>query len=63
MIFTIENTYRDLETAGVDTAIIPFCAVEQHGFHLPLGTDFLIAQHYGEMLAEVACPQFLYQLE
>jgi creatinine amidohydrolase len=48
----IELSWPDLQ--GADTgrwiAVLPLAAVEQHGPHLPLGTDALIAEAY---LAEV----------
>jgi creatinine amidohydrolase len=52
MIYTVENTWKELRDAGVQTAIVPFGAVEQHGHHLPLGTDWLIADGMGRALAE-----------
>src|SRR6266536_2942699 len=52
MIYTVENTWKELHEARVDTAIVPFGAVEQHGHHLPLGTDWLIADGMGRALAE-----------
>lgn len=33
-------------------AVIPFGSVEQHGSHLPCGTDSLIAERLGEAVAE-----------
>ena len=52
MIYTVENTWKELHEARVGTAIVPFGAVEQHGHHLPLGTDWIIADHMGRALAE-----------
>jgi len=52
MNYTVENTWKELYEARVDTAIVPFAAVEQHGHHLPLGTDWLIADGMGRALAE-----------
>ena len=52
MIYTVENTWKELHEARVTTAIVPFGAVEQHGHHLPLGTDWLIADQMGRALAE-----------
>ena len=51
-MYTVENTYVDIEKSGVDTVIIPVGAVEQHGPHLPLGTDWFIADAMGKALAE-----------
>jgi creatinine amidohydrolase len=52
MIYTVENTWKELHEARVVTAIVPFGAVEQHGHHLPLGTDWIIADEMGRALAE-----------
>ncbi|MHB1133429.1 MAG: creatininase family protein [Chloroflexota bacterium] len=40
-----------LATRQVDTAVIALGATEQHGHHLPLGTDALLAQALGEEVA------------
>lgn len=45
---------RTLATDGA-VAVLPIGAVEQHGDHLPLGTDFL--------LVEAVCDRALQQLE
>jgi creatinine amidohydrolase len=36
----------------VDTAIVAIGAIEQHGHHMPLGTDWIIGQHMARALAE-----------
>jgi creatinine amidohydrolase len=38
--------------AGRDTIVISLGAVEQHGHHLPLGTDAILGQELGRALAE-----------
>ena len=43
-MITAENTWKELKDSGVDTAIVSFGAIEQHGLHLPLATDFILAQ-------------------
>src|SRR5512144_2375166 len=40
-----------LDSGQADTAVIAVGATEQHGPHLPLGTDALLAQAIGERLA------------
>ena len=51
-MFTVENTYEDIEKSGVEIVVIPVGAVEQHGPHLPLGTDWFIADVMGRALAK-----------
>jgi len=61
------NDIRWPETAGGDRArwiaVLPLAATEQHGPHLPLNTDVLIAQAYlarvGELLPETSPVSFL----
>jgi creatinine amidohydrolase len=38
--------------SGRDTIVICFGAVEQHGHHLPLGTDSILGDELGRLLAE-----------
>ncbi len=47
-----ENTSPEIGQAKPDIAIIPVGAIEQHSNHLPLGTDFLIAEALAERVAE-----------
>ena len=42
---------QSLETGQIDTVVITVGATEQHGHHLPLGTDAILAQWVGEQLA------------
>lgn len=37
---------------GRDTVVVPFGAVEQHGPHLPLGTDSIFGDEIGEAVAD-----------
>ena len=37
---------------GRDTVVIAFGATEQHGPHLPLGTDAMIGDHLGRLVAD-----------
>src|SRR5207249_12043736 len=46
------NTWKELQEGRVETAIVPFGAVEQHGHHLPLGTDWILADCMARALAE-----------
>ncbi len=45
-------TWRDLETPPW-LAILPLGSIEQHGPHLPIGTDWYIASYLGEGVARV----------
>jgi hypothetical protein len=38
--------------AGRDTIVVAFGAVEQHGHHLPLGTDAIFGDELSQRLAE-----------
>lgn len=55
-----KNTYKNVEESQVDTAIIPVGATEQHGPHLPLGVDWMlanaVAQGVGEKLNAYVLP-------
>ena len=43
---------RRVAESGVATAVVPFGSVEDHGGHLPLGSDALLADFVGEAVAE-----------
>jgi hypothetical protein len=43
---------RRLIQSGVKTVVIPFGSVEQHGGHLPLGTDAIVADSVGQAVAD-----------
>ncbi|NLD44733.1 MAG: creatininase family protein, partial [Chloroflexi bacterium] len=51
-MYSAENTSAEIGAAGLTTAVLPFGAIEQHGPHLPIGTDWLIAQEVARRLAE-----------
>lgn len=46
------NTVTEIEKSGVDTAIIPVGSIEQHGSHLPIGTDYFSADAISKAVAE-----------
>ncbi len=46
------NTTAEIAASGVDTAVLPIGSIEQHGSHLPLGTDHLIASAVAEKIAQ-----------
>ena len=51
-MFTWENTWKEIEDAGVSVAVLPIGATEQHGTSLPLLTDTLLAERVAEAVAE-----------
>jgi creatinine amidohydrolase len=59
-MISASNTYQELVASGVVTAIIAVGAIEQHGPHLPLGTDWMladaVAQRVGEKLDAYVLP-------
>jgi len=46
-----ESTFREIERARPEVAVLPIGSVEQHSHHLPVGTDYLVAQVLGERVA------------
>ena len=51
-MYSVENTWKEIRDSGVDTAIVPVGSIEQHGHHLPLGTDWIIADANAKALAK-----------
>jgi len=51
-MYSVENTWKEIRDSGVEVAVVPFGAIEQHGHHLPLGTDWMIAKAVARGLAE-----------
>jgi creatinine amidohydrolase len=49
---TWENTFREIELAKPEIAILPIGSIEQHSYHLPVATDYLAAQALGERVAQ-----------
>lgn len=50
-MLTMRNTKKDFEQATCTTAILPVGALEQHGSHLPVGTDTIIAEELAGRIA------------
>ena len=48
----VTSTYLDLERSGVDTAVLPIGAIEQHGPHLPLSVDWFQGEVVARQVAE-----------
>ncbi|CAN7748882.1 creatininase family protein [Paenibacillus sp. LjRoot56] len=51
-MLTMYNNRTDFLNTECDTAILPVGALEQHGSHLPYGTDNIIAGALAERIAE-----------
>ncbi len=51
-MLSYENTKTEIEAARPDTAVVPIGSVEQHGPHLPVGTDYFQAQALAKAVAE-----------
>ncbi|MCS5697149.1 creatininase family protein [Desulfofundulus thermocisternus] len=54
------STWEDLR--GVRMAFLPVGSLEQHGPHLPLGTDGIIAEALAGRLADIFAPAYLLPL-
>lgn len=50
-MYSVENTSIELKESKIDMAILPVGSIEQHGRHLPLGTDWMIAQEVSRRVA------------
>jgi len=48
---TWENTFDEIRQAAPEMAILPIGSIEQHSYHLPVGTDFFAAQALAERVA------------
>ncbi|MBR5235852.1 MAG: creatininase family protein [Clostridia bacterium] len=45
------NTIDEIEAGDIDAVIIPVGSIEQHGSHLPVGTDYLLIKALSEAVA------------
>lgn len=50
--FSMMNRAPELQGSACDVAVLPVGALEQHGPHLPVGTDTIVAAEFGRRLAE-----------
>lgn len=50
-MLTMYNTAREIDRDGNGIAILPIGALEQHGSHLPVGTDIIIAEAFSRRMA------------
>lgn len=46
------STANEIENGNTDIAVLPIGSTEQHGPHLPLATDFIIAESIAKEVAE-----------
>jgi creatinine amidohydrolase len=51
-MFTERSTWKEIEASNTRTAVVTIGSTEQHGTHLPLNTDTLIAERFAQMVAE-----------
>ena len=51
-MYDVTSTYLDLERNEVDTAVLPVGAIEQHGPHLPLSTDWFQGEIVARQVAD-----------
>jgi len=51
-MLTWDNTWQEIEQARPTTAVVTIGSTEQHGTHLPLCTDTLIAERFAQAIAE-----------
>ncbi|MFQ6096655.1 MAG: creatininase family protein [Armatimonadota bacterium] len=49
---SIHNTTTEIAASDPDIVVIPVGAIEQHGPHLPVGTDAIVAGEVGRRLAQ-----------
>lgn len=51
-MYWYNSTADEIEQGNADIAILPIGSTEQHGPHLPIATDYLIASAFGEKIAK-----------
>lgn len=51
-MLTIFNNKREFQSSNCTVAVLPLGAVEQHGSHLPVGTDIIISSELARRVAE-----------
>lgn len=49
-MITYLSTADEIQESGVDTVVLAIGSTEQHGPHLPIATDFIIAKLSGRQL-------------
>lgn len=51
-MLTIHDTRSEFDSRSCTTAVLPVGAVEQHGTHLPFGTDIMLAEAIAKPIAQ-----------
>lgn len=51
-MITVRHTTDELRAEAPDLAIVPIGSIEQHGRHLPLGSDWIAAEHVAQAVGE-----------
>ncbi|MDF2668707.1 MAG: Creatininase [Paenibacillus sp.] len=51
-MLSIFNTRKDFDKTECELAVLPVGAIEQHGSHLPVGTDTILANEFASRIAE-----------
>ncbi len=51
-MISYNNTAKEIEISGINTAILPIGSVEQHSSHLPVSTDLILAERLSAAIAE-----------
>jgi creatinine amidohydrolase len=49
-----ESSWDYVKSAGLKVALLPWGATEAHNYHLPYGTDTILAEHIAGSAAEIA---------
>ena len=55
MAFIVQNMTWPMVKERLEvcsTAIVPIGSTEQHGYHLPLGTDVFLAEHLARLISD-----------
>ena len=51
-MLSYELTWKEIEKAGMDIAVLPIASLEQHGPHLPISTDIINAEAYASKISK-----------
>jgi creatinine amidohydrolase len=51
-MFTWDSTWNEIEDSQVRIAVVPIGSTEQHGTHMPLSTDTVVAEEIAKVIAD-----------